>query len=126
MNEAERNLVWFDRQRRKSGNDVTITVNYDAQSHKGRYVGFTFRNDSYKKFAEESAYFELAFFKNRMFFKKSDSAKGLLLQANRETPNRYAKVQSDNADYFTHWGGDYKLQYDEFWDLYYIERKDED
>lgn len=105
MNEAEKQLVWFGRARRVGGNDVSITVNYDVQTHKGRYVGFTFRNDCYKKFAEGSEYFEMAFHKNRMFFKKSNPNNGLLLQDNGKSPNRYAKVQSEVAEYFAHWGG---------------------
>lgn len=124
MNEAEKQLKWIGRARRTGGDDVSISVNYDAQSHKGRYAGLTFRNDCHKKFAGDALYFEMAFYKNRLFFKKSDSLKGLLLQDNSKSPNRYARIQSEVADYFAHWEGDYKLQYDTFWELYYVERKD--
>ena len=114
------------KQKVRGGNDVSVTFTDSAKSHNGKYVGFTFRNDCYKKFAPTSPYFEIAFYKNRMFIKESDSRNGILLQTNRDTPNRYGKIQNEKSQYFAHWSGDYKLEYDEFWELYYIERKDEE
>lgn len=127
MNEAEQKLVWIGRTNRRGGNDISIKVNLMANTHNGNYVGFTFRDECHKKFCGETPYFEVSLFKNCMFFKKSNSERGLLISNNKNTKsNYYAKIQSDTANYFAHWEGDYELKYNEFWELYYIERKDEE
>ena len=125
MNEAEKKLVWIGKMNKRSGNDISITVNLESTGRRGRYVGFTFRDDCEKQFCKGGKYFEVAFFKNKMFFKKSDERNGLLIADNPQTQNKYAKIQNETAEYFAHWEGSYALQYDEFWELYYIERKDE-
>ena len=129
MNEVLNNLVWVGRKVANYGaygNDIHITAN--LTDGKRDYVNFTFKNDVWKKFAENADYFEVSFYKNRMFFRKSEPSKGILLNTNKNCTmptTRYAKIQNqDTPRLFVGWAGDYQLKHDDFYDLYYIERKD--
>ena len=123
------NLVWIGRKvsnHGKHGSDIHITTN--LTDGKRDYVNFTFKNDSWKKFAEGSEYFEVSFYKNRLFLRKSDAKNGLLILTNKncKTEIRYAKIQCrETPRLFVGLDGDYELMHDDFYDLYYIERKDE-
>lgn len=96
----------------KGDSDVTITVGKD-----GRYK-FTFRNEIWKCITNTD-YVVFAPCKGRMFFKESDSRNGYKLCISGPTPNRYmfTTIMGD-----TDFIGDYELKYDDFLELYYIER----
>ena len=130
MNEVLNNLVWIGRCVNNHGSaktDIHITTN--LTDGKRDYVSFTFKNDIWKLFADDTCYFEVSLFKNRMFFRKSTAERGITLSTNKNCTlptTRYAKVQnSTQPKLFAGWGGDYELKHDDFYDLYYIERKDE-
>lgn len=129
MDDVLNKLVWIGRKVANHGkyeSDVHITTN--LTDGKRDYVNFTFKNGSWKKFAEDSEYFEVSFYKNRLFLRKSDSKNGLLILTNKNcktTEIRYAKIQCKGTPrLFVGWDGDYELMHDDFYDLYYIERKD--
>lgn len=123
----KKDLKWIGRLNAKGGNDVSITCNImpDGKRH---YAGFTFRNESYGLFANDSEYFVIAFDGNRMYFNGSDKHHGLLLVKNsRVSPTiRYGKMQNTFAKKMLPWVGDYSLEYDEEEKLYYIEREDKE
>lgn len=129
MNEATMKLDWFGAlgvNGKRGKHDVTInhTISECGNRH---YASITFRNECWKLFTE-TPYLEVAIYKNRVFFKQSDEKHGLTLLHNKNVTNStcYARMQNGFADRFITFEGDYELKYDEFYELYYIERKEEE
>lgn len=127
MNEATKKLDWFgaiSRNGHHGGRDVTInhTISEDGKRH---LASFTFRNDCWKLFTE-TPYMEIALYKNRVFFRQSDEKHGITLLRNKQVTEstRYARMQNGFADRFITFEGDYELKYDEFYELYYVEREE--
>lgn len=127
MNEEIKKFNWVGRLVNNGGlrrKDVTVRIT--VKDEKAIYTGFTFRDGCYKLFTE-TEYIEVAPYKNRLFFKQSDVKHGLLLATNKscKQDNKYAKLQNELCGLFVEFEGDYELKYDDFYELYYIERNDD-
>ncbi len=124
---AKQNLPikWVGRASRKGNADVSLTICHNSDTRE--CVSFTFRNSSYEFFTRTD-YFKVGIFKNRLFFTEAKDFDGLLLNKNKETtPNtRYARIASEKEiNLFRPFEGAYELKYDEFYELYYIEKENE-
>lgn len=124
------NLKWIGKSHAYSrgGNDVSVRI---MESGGRRAVHFTFRGDSHKFIADDIEYMEFAVFKNRIFFRKADKQNGYKLaiskqDAERGATSRYCKCYSDElvASCIPYEGKSYDIKYDEFYELYYIEREE--
>lgn len=129
MNEVTRKLDWIGalgKKNPKANNDISIrhTISENGESH---YTGITLRHECWKLITD-TPYVEVAIFKNRVFFKESDAIRGLTLCSNKNTSEttRYIRFYNGHAPKFIAFEGDYELKYDEFYELYYIERKEEE
>jgi len=99
--------------RRNSILDVSISIKKDGK------VTFVFRNGVHE-IISGTQYFVCAICKNRMFFMEADSADGYKLTvSDTKGCNRYAQMSIDDGISFI---GDYELKYDDFLELYYIEK----
>lgn len=130
MNNEVMKLNWIGTKARGShgGNDVTITTGLQGGHDERPYVNFIFRNGVSKLFSDTD-YVLFAKFKNRIFFKAGDSNNGITLSKNKNASEdtRYARIQRANInEQFAVYAGDYELKYDEFYELYYIEREDKE
>ena len=103
--------------------DISISsTQYQGSKYGG--IGITFRNNIYELFGE---YIQFAVYKNRLLFRTSNPGEGLkLYSGSSKCNNRYIKFKLDDdtlviKDKFI---GDYELQYDNFYELYYIEVKE--
>lgn len=108
--------------------DVSVSTGLISNAVSRPYVSFIFRNGSWKFFTDTD-FMLVARFKNRIFFKTGDKSDGILLSKNKNTTaeTRYARVQRANVnEQFAIYDGDYELKYDEFYELYYIEREDKE
>lgn len=125
MNEKIKTLDWIGRcssSGLKSDVSVRVVHGHDCK----KLINITFRNDCFKKFTN-SEYCECAIFKNRIFFRESDSTRGLLLNRNKATTDTTTYVRFQKTEYvnlYAQFVGDYELKYDEFYELYYIESKE--
>lgn len=117
-------LIWIGKMKRRSGNEVSISCKINGTGDK-HLACFTFREDCFKDFTK-STFFEIAFSENRMYFRESDEEHGIRLLEHPEvvSTTRYAKIQNGFAKNLVAWNGNFELKYDEEWELYYIERKD--
>lgn len=104
------------------GADVSITVaNNNPQR---RCINFIFRNDT-EKLISETGYIVAAPYKNRVFFKEATSATGITLTKNKNSSgSTYARISSEpDVPKFLDYAGNYQLKYDDFYELYYIEKE---
>lgn len=106
--------------------NADISINFVCLSSKNnvRNMGFslTFRNESYNHFPNG---FQYAFKDNKIFFRPSEEGLGLRAKKNSSTPNHYARFKAFNEEEekkFKEFIGDYTLKYNEYIDLYYIEK----
>lgn len=117
--QAQERFEWkgMSRSRQRKGNyDVSIN------SHKDGTVGITFRNKKAELIGDRLEY---AIFKNRVLFRYSENGMALHnIKNNSNNPdNCYAKF-AKSIDDFRQFIGDYDLKYDDFYELYYIEKED--
>lgn len=114
------NFNWKTKQSHRIGTspcEVTITMTKDKR------LNITFRNNSYEKIAQDGKYITFCFHKNRVFFKESDPRNGYKISSNQSERNRYVQATiTDEAE--KAFIGDYEeIKYDDFLELYYIEKK---
>lgn len=122
--EVLKKLDWVGRdsatQRRNSKKDVSISVT----TNKGRpAISLIFRNDMHQLLSETD-FIQFAIMKNRIFFQGSNAEEGLLMyQASDHNNNRYLKLsRAEIVEKLKEFEGDYSIEYDEFYELYYIEK----
>lgn len=103
--------------------DISIgSIKYGNDKFGG--IGITFRNGIYELFGD---YIQFAVYKNRMLFRTADTGAGLKLYAGSgKCQNRYIKfkVDDDTRVIKEKFIGDFELKYDTFYELYYIEVKE--
>lgn len=115
----------------RSDSDVSVTVNIQDKKRDRNYIAFTFRNGT-AQILSNTNYVQICAHKNRIFFRESSMKEGYKLtfnvknseRSNTEASqlNRYLKV-SINTDTYKAFEGDYDLKYDDFLELYYIEKE---
>lgn len=122
-------MKWSTKHRASGDNDnhsdVSVTLVRKSADSGYTHVNFTFRNGIEKIITnEETEYIQFCAHKNRIFFRPAESTIGYkLYKANSQTTskNRYTKVPMfECAKAFV---GDYELKYDDFLELYYIEKE---
>ncbi|MBQ5768456.1 MAG: hypothetical protein IIV94_06160, partial [Clostridiales bacterium] len=84
-----------------------------------------FRNKCYEKLGK---FVEIAIYKNRIFFRETND-NGLTIRGKKGAPENthYASINyiSEEVERLKDFIGDYELKHDEFYELYYIEKKEE-
>lgn len=113
--EAQDRFDWHGmtgKSKKKTASDVSINL------HKGEHIGITFRNGADKKIGER---LEVAVYKNRVLFR--DSPNGVIMQnkSGKIGKNVYARI-NDITEELRPFIGDYELKYDDFYELYYVEK----
>ncbi len=93
--------------------DVSITV------IKGGAISIVFRNGKKELFDGAISY---AVFKNRVMFRKDK--RGYAISSNNKSENGYVKIGKGDEEMWD-FIGDYELKYDEFYEIYYIEKVEE-
>lgn len=123
------NLNWIGKTRNSSvASDVDVRVSVSS-GRKDERLSCTFA--FYKECARlvsKTEYIQVAEFKNRIFFREAEDAKGIKLSMNKQCDKgtRYAKFYGEDVSArFIPFEGEYELKYDEFYELYYIEKKGE-
>lgn len=133
----ETSFVWLRptyKESRKSTNcaeDVSIRTGIGTRDKKTNAVTsevycFTFRNDVGLKLNEE--YVEIAIYENRMYFRPTkDKHLGYKIRSysckdpSKCNGNTKIKKNEENKELLDKFIGDYKLEYDKVYKLYYIE-----
>lgn len=119
---------WVGRQsatKRFSANDVSLNLIKVGGGKDGKsYYGYslTFRNDTWINFGNS---IEIAAYKNRILFRKSSDGLKLASKKGSKTNNHYCKINTcddETMKALKEFIGDYELKYDQFYELYYIEK----
>lgn len=116
-------LDWVTKRSYKGEADVSIRR---ALSNDKPIISISLRNDC-SKIISNTEFIKLAPFKNRLFFKESDSFSGFKATSNNSVKEstKYIKVSfKQDVDRLAIFEGDYSLRYDDFYELYYIEREE--
>jgi len=107
----------------RANSDISINcVKNNGKAFSG--ISFTFRNDVWQFFGEN---IEFAIYKNRIMFRTAENNCGMkLFSGSSKSDNKYFKVRvnEDTQIIKDKFIGDYELKYDEFYELYYIEKED--
>lgn len=107
-------LNWQGRtSRRFSKCDVSVTLGADKK------INITFRNDTWE-IISSTGHAQVAVCKNRILFREANESEGYKFTRSGNTPSRYIFVNSTADSEFI---GDYDLQYDDFLELYYIDKE---
>ena len=106
---------WVGKGTRRSSADVSIT-----EVKGGTQI--IFRNGTRDHFGQRV---QLAVMKNRIYFRGNEDG-FKLFNLNQKKPNGYLKLfeKTDICKKVSEFLGDYALRFDEFYELYYIEKKD--
>lgn len=118
-------LQWHNKNRNGGSyvnEDVTVTITKASKNSKeGRKrLGLSFRNNLFKVF--DSRYITFAILKNRIYFKAADRNMGYAITQKNTNGYVQATLVGDDIKEFEQFIGDYSLKFDEFYELYYIER----
>ena len=120
---------WFS-PAKKNGHTFSnedISINMVTVDKKSGKKGFSliFRNKCYEKLGK---FVEIAIYKNRIFFRETND-NGLTIRGKKRSPENthYASINyiSEEVERLKDFIGDYELKHDEFYELYYIEKKEE-
>ena len=121
------NMKWSVKLRgasKNAGTDISINLSKKSTTGEFTHLNFTFRNGIEKIILSdvENESLQFCVHKNRIYFRGADASVGYkLYKATAQCSNRYTKIPIfDNAKYFV---GDYELKYDDFLELYYIEKE---
>lgn len=109
-----------------------VSSKADVSLHKVRNndkdaIALTFRNGIHKLISETDYVLISMPKKNRIYFKQGTQMNGLLLGKNNGTKldNRYSRFYSDeDVKFFLDFVGEYELKHDDFNELYYIEKEE--
>lgn len=108
---------------RKSLADISL---HKVTNNKKDVIAITFRNGVYKLITETD-YILISYpKKNRIYFKAGTQLNGILLGKNNGTKkeHRYSRFYSEeDVKFFIDYTGEYELKYDDFNELYYIEKE---
>lgn len=104
--------------------DITISLQLKARGKtedKGKVICFAFRNDCWE-LVTENEYIQVGTYKNRLFIRQADKDTGYKISKNNNTcNNRYCKMP--NVESLKDFIGDYDLKYDDFLEMYYVEKE---
>ena len=113
--------------------DVTITEVYpskeDKRNRTKKKIAFTFRHHS-RHAVSTTDYVMIAVVKNRIFFKTGNADNGFLIgsgnsKAENSKDNGYLRIsQEEFVSRLESFVGSYELQYDKFYELFYIEKEE--
>ena len=127
-------IVWFSKRScqtsRQDYKDVGITLshhNKNNNGHKSDYytITFAFRNNIAKILGKGNVYLQFGVVKNRIYFKIADPKIGYKL-ATKSGLTSYMQAtctKETKAIYEEFCPGEYHLKYDDFQELYYIEKE---
>lgn len=121
-------LQWFDKKRKLgevSSNAVSITVTAAGKKSKvdRRRLSFVFRDKLFENF--NSRYITFAIMKNRIYFKGVKAKEGYAIIVKGLNGYCQATITLDELKDFELFIGDYSsLKYDDFYELYYVEKED--
>lgn len=121
-------LQWFSKKRRlgrTSNAPVSITITAPSKNSKGerRRLTFAFRDKLYENF--KSNYITFAILKDRMYFKSVQPKEGYAITVKGLSGYVQATITLDELKNFEPFIGNYSLKYDEFYELYYVEKEDD-
>jgi len=137
--EVDKKFVWLGKVqkakringRSKPDADISImrwsTAKKNADGSKNYRYGFTIRNDAVKVLGD---YADVAVYKNRVLFKPCAESEGYKLSASSKStgtkcPNKYFSIaKTEYSQELEDFIGDYELQYDKFYEVYYVEKED--
>lgn len=128
-NEILGRLEWITKERstgkKVSSCDISVALTKRRGTGDFTHVNFTFRNgiESIICSDKESEYIQFCVHKNRIFFRQAESTVGykLYYASAKCAKNKYTKIPVfEGADGFV---GDYELKYDDFLELYYIDKE---
>ena len=106
----------------KSAMDVTLTITKAKDNCKGNRVNIYFRNNTKEHFPDGVIF---GIYKNRIIFEPSKST-GYKIAVSHTNRTDYGFISAtvSNIDKYRDWIGDYKLLWDEFYEFWYIERRE--
>ena len=120
---------WLGREqlsKQLSEKDVVINRVKGAKKNEPYRYSIIFKNKAYK-WLEDAERIQFAIYKNRIMWRKSEEGFSLQKKTrSRNTESRYLSVpySSESKD-LNGFIGDYELEYDDFYELYYIEKPKE-
>lgn len=121
-------LQWFSKKRKlgeggSSAVSVVITSSGKNLRSDRRRLTFIFRDKMYENF--NSKYVTFAVMKNRIYFRGVEPRKGYSVTV--KGLNGYAQciINLDELKQLEPFIGDYSLKYDDFYELYYVEKEDD-
>jgi hypothetical protein len=109
--------------------DVGVNLSHHNKHHsrKNDYytITFAFRNNMSNVFGKENVYIQFGAIKNRIYFKVADPKIGYKLNSKSGLTSYVQATCSDEmkAVYEEFCPGEYHLKYDDFQELYYIEKE---
>ena len=104
--------------------DVSLTFGKKKSTDKEpKLLCMTLRNEAEKLFADDNEYIQICIHKNRMFFRQADSKTGYKLYDNKTVHSKNRYVKFPLHDVMKAFVGDYDMKYDDFLELYYIEKE---
>ena len=118
-------MSWVEKEKKRYVCDKDITVAIQTKktgatkdSHKA--VCFSIRNGVEQNITS-TEYMQICVHKNRIFFREADRDMGYKVYKPSTGNNRYCKMTL--LDVLACFVGDYDLKYDDFLELYYIEKE---
>ena len=115
---------WIEAGQHKAVSNSDVTISF--MKSRDNLVNITFRNGVIYLISSTDYVKITKPLKNRIYFKQGYDKDGLLLNKNKNVTadNRYVRFQNDDLrKAFDEFGGDYELKYDNFNELYYIEKE---
>jgi len=118
-------LEWFNKKRRLGelgSGAVSIRVASPSRTSKAdhRRLSFIFRDKLYENF--KSKYITFAIMKNRIYFKSVEAVEGYAITVKGLSGYTQCTVTPNELKQFESFIGEYSLKYDDFYELYYVER----
>lgn len=103
--------------------DITVSIQVKKRgatkdSHK--VACFTFRN-GVAELLTTTNYIQVCVHKNRLFIREADNVSGYKITSPTTSVSKYCKMPA--LDVFDEFVGDFELKYDDFLELYYIEKE---
>lgn len=130
-NEFMEKMNWVEKTKTRSVSNADVTVSIQlktkgAVKNSHQVICFTFRNGVIEKLTT-TGYIQICVHKNRLFIREADKNIGYKVTTpgyKEAVPgsnvNRYCKMPV--LDVFSGFEGNYELKYDDFLELYYIEK----
>lgn len=124
---ASPNFHWIGGCTSRNTSDKDISIGYihwDKKHSEVMSFSFVFRGEKIKEAIGE--WVQIAVYKNRIMFRKAKAGSGYhaLVKANSPSQNAYFRIKETNETMaLKRFIGDYDLKYDDFYELYYIEKE---